>query len=92
MFLPTVYHIRFRIVLFRECARMYLLQDTLTVLASQIVFFLVGWIFFVKMLFRDYELHHSLVQFIFCINFTLSCTMFELIIFEIADILDVGSR
>jgi hypothetical protein len=71
---------------------MYLLQDTLTVLASQIVFFLVGWIFFVKMLFRDYELHHSLVQFIFCINFTLSCTMFELIIFEIADILDVGSR
>lgn len=71
---------------------MYLLQDTFIVLASQGVFFLVGWIFFVKMLFRDYELHHSLVQVIFCINFTLSCTMFELIIFEIADILDVGSR
>ena len=39
---------------------MELLGDTIIVLASQIVFFLVGWIFFVKMLFRDYELHHSL--------------------------------
>ena len=71
---------------------MELLNDTLTVLASQVVFFLVGWVFFVKMLFKDYELHHLLVQLIFCINFTLSCTMFELIIFEIADILDIGSR
>ena len=35
----------------------------------QVVFFLVGWIFFVKMLFRDYELHHILVQLIFCVNF-----------------------
>ena len=39
---------------------MELLGDTIIVLASQIVFFLVGWIFFVKMLFRDYELHHIL--------------------------------
>ena len=39
---------------------MELLGDTVIVLASQIVFFLVGWIFFVKMLFRDYELHHML--------------------------------
>jgi len=71
---------------------MELVQDSLVVLASQVVFFLVGWIFFVKMLFRDYELHHLLVQLIFCINFTLSCTMFELIIFEIADILGITSR
>jgi len=71
---------------------MVLFEDWLVVLASQIVFFLVGWIFFVKMLFRDYELHHVQVQLIFCINFTLSCTMFELIIFEIADILDIKSR
>ena len=41
---------------------MELLNDTLTVLSSQILFFLVGWVFFVKMLFRDYELHHLLVQ------------------------------
>ena len=71
---------------------MELLGDTVIVLASQVVFFLVGWIFFVKMLFRDYELHHSLVQLIFCVNFTLSCTMFELIIFEIVSFLDKNSR
>jgi len=71
---------------------MELLSDTIIVLASQVVFFMVGWIFFVKMLFKDYELHHSLVQLIFCINFTLSLTMFELIIFEIVDFLDIGSR
>ena len=89
---------------------MELLGDTIIVLASQIVFFLVGWIFFVKMLFRDYELHHILgkleeyfekywiwlenvsVQLIFCVNFTLSCTMFELIIFEIVSFLDKNSR
>ena len=71
---------------------MELLSDTIIVLASQVVFFMVGWIFFVKMLFKDYELHHMLVQLIFCINFTLSCTMFELIIFEIVGFLDIGSR
>jgi len=32
------------------------------------------------------------IQFIFCINFTLSCTMFELIIFEILDVLENSSR
>ena len=35
---------------------------------------------------------HFQVQLIFCINFTLSCTMFELIIFEIADTLERSSR
>ena len=69
-----------------------LIEDSVTVLVTQVIFFLIGWIFFVKMLFRDYELHHYLVQLIFCINFTLSLTMFELIIFEIVDFLDIGSR
>ena len=71
---------------------MELLNDSIVVLTSQFAFFLFGWIFFVKMLFKDYELHHRVVQFIFCINFSLSCTMFELIIFEIVDFLDIGSR
>ena len=52
----------------------------------------MGWIFFVKKLFKDYELRHHMVQLIFCINFTLSCTMFELIIFEIIDHLERSSR
>ena len=71
---------------------MGLLSDSLTVLATQFVFFLIGWIFFVKKLFKDYELRHYMVQLIFCINFTLSCTMFELIIFEIVDTLERSSR
>ena len=71
---------------------MGLLSDSLTVLATQCVFFLIGWIFFVKKLFKDYELRHYMVQLIFCINFTLSCTMFEMIIFEIADTLERSSR
>ena len=71
---------------------MELLNDSIVVLTSQFCFFLFGWIFFVKMLFKDYELHHRVVQLIFCINFSLSCTMFELIIFEIVDFLDIGSR
>jgi len=69
-----------------------LLSDTLVVLASQCIFFILGWIFFVKKLFRDYELRQRLVQVIFCVNFSLSCTFFELIIFEIVDYLDRSSR
>ena len=72
--------------------KMSLLVDSCTVLATQLVFFLIGWIFFVKKLFKDYELRHYMVQLIFCINFTLSCTMFELIVFEIVDTLEKSSR
>ena len=41
---------------------MGLVGDTACVLATQSVFFLIGWIFFVKKLFKDYELRHYLVQ------------------------------
>jgi len=66
--------------------------DSVTMVITQSVFFFIGWIFFVKKLFKDYELRHHFVQLVFCINFTLSCTMFELIIFEIIDYLDESSR
>ena len=76
----------------KEAGKMGLLADSMTVLATQLVFFVIGWIFFVKKLFKDYELRHYFVQLIFCVNFTLSCTMFELIIFEIIDMLEISSR
>lgn len=41
-----------------------------------------------KQLFRDYEVHKRLVQILFSITFALSCTMFELIIFEIIGFLE----
>ncbi|TGZ53789.1 Golgi pH regulator isoform X1 [Temnothorax longispinosus] len=68
------------------------IEDTIVILVTQVIFFLGGWVFFVKKLFRDYEVHHRLVQLIFSTTFSLSCTMFELIIFEIAGVLDSSSR
>ncbi|XP_063223274.1 Golgi pH regulator isoform X2 [Bacillus rossius redtenbacheri] len=71
---------------------MTFLEDTLIMLISQVLFFAGGLIFFTKKLFRDYEVHHMLIQIIFSATFTLSCTMFELIIFEIIGFLDPSSR
>lgn len=62
--------------------------DASVVLLSQIAFFTLGWIFFIKQLFKDYEAHQKAVQIIFSITFSLSCGMFELIIFEILDVLN----
>lgn len=45
-----------------------------------------------KQLFKDYEVRHVMVQLIFSITLTLSCTMFELIILEILGWLDSTSR
>lgn len=58
----------------------------------QVCFFIGGWIFFVKQLFRNYEIRHTFVQLVFSITFALSLTMFELIIFEIIGFLDSSSR
>lgn len=68
------------------------LEDTIIIFVSQICFFAGGWIFFVKQLFRNYEVRHVSVQLIFSITFALSLTMFELIIFEIVGLLDSSSR
>jgi len=46
----------------------------------------------VKQLFKNYEVHHLLVQLIFSTTFALSCTLFELIIFEIIGVLESDSR
>lgn len=72
--------------------QMSLFTDSCLVLFSQVLFFLGGWVFFLKHLFRDYEVQHSIVLLVFSFTFSLSCTMFELIIFEILSILDESSR
>ncbi|GAB0097858.1 Golgi pH regulator [Sergentomyia squamirostris] len=68
------------------------LEDTIIIFVSQVVFFAGGWIFFMKQLFRNYEVRNVLVQLIFSLTFALSLTMFELIIFEIVGILESSSR
>lgn len=45
-----------------------------------------------KQLFRNYEVRNVLVQLIFSVTFSLSLTMFELIIFEIVGLLESSSR
>ena len=66
--------------------------DCLTMLATTALYFLGGQIFFLKWLFRNYECHNNKIKFIFALAFTLSCTMFQLIIFEIAGVLEPNSR
>jgi hypothetical protein len=64
------------------------ITDICNFVGLQVVFFVGGWIFFVKQLFKDYEVHHTLIQLIFSTTFALSCTLFELIIFEIVGVMD----
>lgn len=45
-----------------------------------------------RRLFRNYEVHHMAVQLVFSLTFSLSCTMFELVIFEILGVLEKSSR
>ncbi|XP_063439113.1 Golgi pH regulator-like isoform X2 [Mytilus trossulus] len=71
---------------------MSFLVDSCLMFFSQVLFFGGGWVFFLKQLFKDYEVHHSVVLLVFSVTFSLSCTMFELIIFEILGVLDAGSR
>ncbi|XP_006825048.1 Golgi pH regulator-like [Saccoglossus kowalevskii] len=66
--------------------------DSVVMFSTQILFFLGGWVFFIRRLYKDYEVHHIIVQLIFSLTFALSCTMFELIIFEILGILNTNSR
>jgi hypothetical protein len=58
----------------------------------QLLFFCGGLYFFVKELFKNYEIKHISIQLIFSITFALSLTLFELIIFEIIGILESSSR
>ncbi|PAA93954.1 hypothetical protein BOX15_Mlig020911g1 [Macrostomum lignano] len=67
-------------------------SDSVVMLASMCAFFALGWVFFLKHLFRDYEVRHWIVLVSFSVTFALSCGMFELIIFEIVGLLDPLSR
>jgi len=61
-------------------------------LLSWVLFFGFGWFFFRAQLFRDYEIKKIWVQLLFALTFTLSCSLFQLVIFEIIDVIDDGLR
>ncbi len=70
-----------------------LLVDVSIVLLSMLFFATSSWIFFVRTLFEDYEYRMiSGVQIAFSLTLSLSLSMFELIIFEIMDVLSFQSR
>ena len=65
-----------------------MLSDTLIIATSQLLFFGVGWVYFTSKLLRDFEVgNHRWVQLLFATTFAMSCTLFELVIFEIVDVL-----
>ena len=66
--------------------------DGLLVLSTELLFFVFGWVYSMRKFFRDYEIHYLSIQLIFATIFTLSCTLLELIIFEILGILQQNSR
>lgn len=71
---------------------MSFIVDSCIMFFLQALFFGGGWIFFLKILYKNYEVHHSAVLLVFSTTFSLSCTMFVLIIFEIIGIMDSSSR
>jgi hypothetical protein len=66
--------------------------DSVVMIASQLAFFGFGWVFIIRQLFKNFEVQNTIVLLLFSATFSLSCTMFELIIFEIVDVLDRSSR
>ncbi|KAM9485382.1 Golgi pH regulator-like [Salvelinus alpinus] len=71
---------------------MLFLMDSVIMFTSQVLFFGFGWLFFMRQLFKDYEVRQYVVQVVFSITVAFSCTMFELIIFEILGALETNSR
>lgn len=68
------------------------LADFVIIAITQLIFLAVGWYFFYSYIFVDYELKSVYVHVLWSLTFCLSCSMFELIIFEIFDITDRNSR
>eukprot|EP01127_Copromyxa_protea_P014118 TRINITY_DN3887_c0_g1_i1.p1 TRINITY_DN3887_c0_g1~~TRINITY_DN3887_c0_g1_i1.p1 ORF type:complete len:443 (-),score=43.30 TRINITY_DN3887_c0_g1_i1:114-1442(-) len=68
------------------------LSDLLLILSTNTVFFAFGWAFFHVKLFKDYEIQGKIPAVLFSATFALSCSMFELVIFEILGFMAPVSR
>ncbi|KAI9030542.1 G protein-coupled receptor 89A [Hyaloraphidium curvatum] len=69
-----------------------LLFNGAVVFCSLAVFYLFGWVFTESKLFANYAVHNNVVRVVFALLFALSCEVFELIIFEILDVLNRDFR
>ena len=69
-----------------------MLVDTAVVCGSCLSFFVFAYWFFKELLFPDHEFKNIKIQLVFSLTFMISCSMFELLIFEIAGLLDPATR
>jgi len=66
-----------------------LLYSGILLLLLFIVYYIIGHLFFENKLYTDYEVKNNLVRMLFSLVFAGSCSLFELVIFEITDVLNL---
>ncbi|KAL1240303.1 Golgi pH regulator [Trichinella spiralis] len=66
--------------------------DCILLHTTQALVFACGWLFCIRQLYSGNQVRYHKVIFLFSITFCLSCTMFELIIFEILNFLESSIR
>eukprot|EP00833_Pecoramyces_ruminatium_P015942 jgi/Orpsp1_1/1189974/evm.model.d7180000075868.1 len=69
-----------------------LLYSGIILLTLFVVYYIIGHLFFENKLYTDYEVKNNFVRMLFSLVFAGSCSLFELVIFEIADVLSLSSR
>jgi hypothetical protein len=69
-----------------------LLWNTVIITISFLLFYTFGQTFFENKLIKDYQVRSVSLQYLFAGEFALCCTVFELIIFEILDVLNHSFR
>jgi len=65
---------------------MAIILDGILLVGSYVGFFIFGWFFFAQVLFKNFEITSKALPMLFSLTLSVSCSMFELIIFEILDI------
>ncbi|ORX45040.1 hypothetical protein BCR36DRAFT_333798 [Piromyces finnis] len=69
-----------------------LLYSGILLLILFVVYYIIGHLFFENKLYTDYEVKNNFVRMLFSLVFAGSCSLFELVIFEITDILSLSAR
>lgn len=69
-----------------------MITDAGVMLSLKVLYFVFGYLFFKYTLFQDFQIRNRSFPILFALTFTLSCSLFTLIILEIMDVLDGKSR
>ena len=59
------------------------LAPVLLLSCTSLLYFLFGWQWFRRKLFKDYEVKNALVRVVFASTFALSCSLLQLLVFEV---------